>query len=176
MKMQLVVPVSQAVIRVWHRSCFEVIRYCRWWPGTGPSQEAAMEVRKLRGARRLALAGVVVLAACGDGATAPGRDPEIINSTDNFQYQITAIQDFSGTQVYSWQNTGATATVNQAATVAAGSATLVLRDANGVEVYNRSLADNGTFSSSAGAAGSWTVRVVYSGADATVNFRVDKAN
>ena len=36
--------------------------------------------------------------------------------------------------------------------------------------------EGGTFSSSAGTAGSWTVRVVYSGADATVNFRVDKAN
>jgi hypothetical protein len=114
--------------------------------------------------------------ACGDSATAPGRDPEIINTTDNFQYQISDIQDFSGTQVYSWQNTGTSATVNQSAAVAAGSVSLVLRDANGVQVYSRSLADNGTFSSSAGAAGTWTVRVIYSGADATVNFRLDKAN
>ena len=30
-----------------------------------------MEARKLRGLRRLALAGAVVLAGCGDGATAP---------------------------------------------------------------------------------------------------------
>ena len=135
-----------------------------------------MRAFELRGVRRLVSAGFVLLVACGDSATAPGRDPEIINSADNFQYQITDIQDFSGTQVYSWQNTGTTATVNQAAAVAAGSATLVLRDANGVEVYNRSLAENGTFASSAGAAGTWTVRVTYSGADATVNFRVDKAN
>jgi hypothetical protein len=120
--------------------------------------------------------GCVVVAACGDGATAPGQDPEIINAADNFQYQITNIQDYSGTQVYSWQNTGTTATVNQSAAVTAGSATLVLRDANGVEVYNRSLADNGTFASSAGAAGTWTVRVTYTASDATVNFRLDKAN
>lgn len=126
--------------------------------------------------RWLATAGVL-LAACGsDNATAPGRDPEIINTTDNFQYQITDIQDFSGSQQYSWQNTGTTATVNQSASIAAGSATLVLRDGNGVQVYSRSLADDGTFSSSAGAAGTWTVRVVYDGADATVNFRLDKAN
>ncbi len=114
--------------------------------------------------------------ACGDSTTAPGRDPEIINTPDNFQYQITDIQNFSGTQVYSWQNSGTTATVNQSAAVAAGSVNLVLRDANGVEVYSRSLADNSTFSSSAGTAGAWTVRVIYSGADATVNFRLDKAN
>jgi hypothetical protein len=126
--------------------------------------------------RRWWIAGVVLLAACGDSTTAPGTDPEIINTADNFQYQITDIQDFTGTQVYSWQNTGTTATVNQSAAVSAGAVSLVLQDANGVQVYSRSLADDGTFSTSAGAAGTWTVRVVYSSADATVNFRVDKAN
>lgn len=120
------------------------------------------------------MVGAVLLAACGDKTTGPGRDPEIINATDNFQYQITDIQDFSGAHVYSWQNTGTTATVNQSTTVTGGTATLIIRDANGTQVYNRSLAENGTFSSSAGTAGIWTVRVVYVGADATVNFRVDK--
>jgi quercetin dioxygenase-like cupin family protein len=62
------------------------------------------------------------------------------------------IQNFSGAQTYSWQNTGAAATVNQSASITAGGATLTLRDANGLLVYNRSLADNGTFSSTAGAA------------------------
>jgi hypothetical protein len=131
---------------------------------------------RFQGTRRWLAGAAIILAACGDSATAPGRDPEIVNTADNFQYQITDIQGFSGTQTYSWQNTGTTATVNQSATVAAGSATLVLRDANGVQVYSRSLADNGSFSSSAGAAGTWTVRVSYSAADATVNFRLDKAN
>lgn len=124
--------------------------------------------------RRWFPVALLVLAACGSDAAAPGRDPEIVNSTDNFQYQISDIQSFSGTQSYNWQNTGTTATVNQSASISAGSATLVLRDANGVQVYSRSLADDGTFTSAEGAAGTWTVRVVYSDADATVNFRVDK--
>jgi hypothetical protein len=126
--------------------------------------------------RRWLAAGGIVLAACSDGTTAPGRDPEIINTTDNFQYQITDIQGFSGTQSYSWSNTGTTATVDQSASVASGSVSLALLDANGAQVYSRSLADNGTYSSSAGTAGIWTVRVTYNAADATVNFRVDKAN
>jgi hypothetical protein len=117
---------------------------------------------------------MLALAACGSDAAAPGREPEIVNSTDNFQYQISDIESYSGTQTYSWENTGTIATVNQSASIAAGSATLVLRDADGVEVYSRSLADDGTFESAEGAAGTWTVRVVYSDADATVNFRVDK--
>jgi hypothetical protein len=133
-------------------------------------------VKKTSVSRRWLVAGFLIAAACGDSTTAPGRDPQIINSTDNFQYQISDIQDFSGTQIYTWQNTGTTATVNQSASISAGSVTLVLRDANGVQVYSHSLADNGTFSSSAGTAGAWTVRVTYSGASATVNFRADKAN
>lgn len=135
-----------------------------------------MRAIQFKGMRMLLAAGSVILAACSDGAAAPGRDPEIVNATDNFQYQITDIQNFSGNQNYSWQNTGTAATVNQSASITAGTATLTLRDANGLLVYTRSLADNGTFSSTAGVAGTWTVRVTYSGVDATVNFRADKAN
>jgi len=135
-----------------------------------------MRLLQLSATRRWWIAGVVLLPACGDSTTAPGTDPEIINTADNFQYQITDIQDFTGTQLYSWQNTGTTATVNQSAAVSAGAVSVVLLDGNGVQVYSHSLADDGTFSTSAGAAGTWTVRVVYSSADATVNFRVDKAN
>jgi hypothetical protein len=122
------------------------------------------------------LASVLALSACGDSTSSPGIQPEIVNATDNFQYQVSAIEDYSGTQTYTWQNTGTTATVNQSASVSAGSATLVLLDADGTQVYSRSLAEDGTFSSAAGTAGSWTVRVTYSSVDATVNFRADKAN
>lgn len=77
-------------------------------------------------------AGVVVLAlaACSDAATSPGRDPQIVNATDNFQYQISDIRAFFGNQAYSWQNSGATAKVNQSA-ITSGAVSLVLRDANG---------------------------------------------
>jgi hypothetical protein len=140
-------------------------------------QEESVKVfQKDRARGWLAAAGILMAACGGDNPVAPGRDPEIINNVDNFQYQITDIQDFTGTQVYSWENSGTTATVDQSASIASGSVTLVLRDANGVQVYSRSLADNGTFSSTAGTPGTWTVRVVYNSADATVNFRVDKAN
>jgi hypothetical protein len=115
------------------------------------------------------------LAACSDPVTAPGRDPEIINATDNFQYQISDIRGYSGTQVYTWQHSGTTAKVNQSAAISSGTATLVIRDANGTQVYSRSLADNGTFMSTAGAPGTWTVSVTYASVDATVNFRVDKS-
>jgi hypothetical protein len=121
-------------------------------------------------------AGAFVVAACGSDSTSPGIQPEVVNAADNFQYQVSAIQDYTGTQTYTWQNSGTTATVNQSASVSAGATTLVLLDANGTQVYSRSLADNGTFSSSAGVAGTWKVKVTYNGMSGTVNFRADKAN
>jgi hypothetical protein len=128
------------------------------------------------GARRWLLAASLVLAACGgDSPTAPGRDPEIINSVDNFQYQITDVQAFSGTQLYVWQNTGTAAVVNQSSAVTGGNVTLIIRDANGDEVYNSSLASDGTFSTASGVAGNWSIRVTYAAGSGTVNFRVDKA-
>ena len=121
------------------------------------------------------IVGVALVAGCGNNPTSPGVQPEITNSVDNFQYQVTGIRNYTHTATYHWQNTGATATVNQATTVTSGSATLVLLDAGGAEVYSRSLAENGTFVSTAGTPGAWTIRVTYSAASATVNFRVQKA-
>ena len=116
-----------------------------------------------------------LFAGCSNSPTSPGVHPEITNIADNFQYQVTGVRNYTREHTYEWQNTGAIANVNQATTVTSGSVTLVLLDANGVEVYSRSLAENGTFVSAAGAPGSWTIRVTYADANATVNFRVQKA-
>ena len=56
----------------------------------------------------------------------------------------------------------------------AGTITLVIRDAAGAEVYNQSLAVNGTLDTVAGTTGTWTIRVQYTNATGTVNFRVQK--
>ncbi len=117
------------------------------------------------------------LSACGSDRSnplSPAVQPEVVNNTDAFSFQVTGVQNASATLDYSWQNTGTVATVNQSASIASGSATLVIRDAAGTQVYSRSLSDNGTFTSTAGVAGTWTVRVVFSGTSGTINFRSDK--
>ena len=128
--------------------------------------------------RRLAaLVVFVAVSACGSDKSnplSPAVQPEIINNADSFSFQVTGVQNASATLTYSWQNTGTVATVNQSASIGSGSATLVIRDAAGTQVYSRSLSDNGTFSSSAGVAGTWTIRVVFSATSGTVNFRSDK--
>jgi cell division FtsZ-interacting protein ZapD len=86
-----------------------------------------------------------------------------------------SVQNYTGTASYSWQNSGAQATINQSATLTSGTATVVLLDANGTQVYSSSLSNNGTFQSNVGVAGMWTVRVSYDVATSpAINFRVQK--
>ena len=135
----------------------------------------AMRVLKAVWQTIVVVVSVVLVAGCSSSPTSPGVQPEITNVVDNFQYQVTKVRNYTNEKTYVWQNTGTKANVNQATTVTGGIATLVLLDANGVEVYSRSLTENGTFVSAAGVAGSWTIRVTYSAASGTVNFRVQKA-
>lgn len=112
------------------------------------------------------------LGACSDSPSAPGIQPEIINQPGNFEYQVSDVQGYTGTLSYSWQNNGVQANVDQSTTISGGSVTLRILDGTGTQVYSRSLAENGSFATTAGQAGTWTLRVIYSGAIApVVNFR-----
>ena len=132
----------------------------------------------LRARALVAAALFGAISACGSDRSnplSPAVQPEIINNTDAFSFQVTGVESATATLDYSWQNTGTVATVNQSASIASGSVTLLIRDAQGTQVYSRSLTDNGTFSTTAGVSGTWTIRVVFSSASGTVNFRSDKA-
>src|SRR4249920_1882073 len=102
-----------------------------------------------------AVAAAAILSC--SSATEPGIQPQVTNAPDNFQYQVSNVQNFTGTRVYSWQNTGAKASVNQATTITSGSIMLVIEDAGGTEMYNQSLAVNGTVDTGVGTAGLWTI-------------------
>jgi hypothetical protein len=125
--------------------------------------------------RAVALAALALVAACGDGPTAPGLQPQITNLTDSFSYQVTSIQNFTGTYTYTWQNSGTLARITHASDAGAtGTATVVVRDAAGTQVYSGALVSSGQpMSSPAGVAGAWTINVVYSDYSNTqVNFAV----
>lgn len=120
-------------------------------------------------------AAIALLAgfACTD-STGPGVEPEIRNNPDTFEFQTSKLSGYTKTLTYSWTNTGTQANVNQASSVTGGSARLEIRDTAGQEVYARSLSDNGTFVTSAGQAGTWTIRVVLTETGGTLNFRAQK--
>jgi hypothetical protein len=94
---------------------------------------------------------------------------------DNFQFQATGVTNATWTYTYNWSNSGDSATVNQATTVTAGSATLTVFDKNGTQLYSQSLSANGTFGMTKGLAGAWSIKVVFTNYSGTVNFRVQKA-
>jgi hypothetical protein len=124
----------------------------------------------------LALAAVVpLLGACGkDNVLSPQFQPEVANQTDTFQFQATGVTNVTQTLTYSWPNTGVAANIDQSCTVTTGSATIQIRDSQGTLVYERTLADGGSFVSQDGVTGNWAIRVILSNYDGTLNFRVQK--
>ena len=122
-----------------------------------------------------AAAVAVLAAACGSSTGLAPFQPQINNVADNFQFQATGVTDVSGTYTYAWSNTGDSATVNQATTITAGTATVSVFDANGTQVYSASLSGNGTFGVMKGVAGSWTIKGGLGGYSGPPHFRAPKA-
>ena len=110
---------------------------------------------------------------CGDNSSA-GKDLQVTNVADNFQFQVTNTKSYSHTNTYTWSNSGLSASVNQASSISGGDATLVVKDSAGTTVYTRSLKQNGTFNTATGSAGNWTIQLLASKVTGTLNFRVQK--
>jgi hypothetical protein len=119
--------------------------------------------------------GALVVTGCGSSPTSPGVNPEVANLTDTFQFQVTSMTNYTRTLTYSWENTGTVANVDQSCAITAGAGTLTLLDANGTQVYQRSLSLGGSAPSDPGVAGTWTIRVSFAETDGTINFRAQKA-
>jgi hypothetical protein len=136
-----------------------------------------MGVRKVlvRGRGVAFAAAAALLAACGGTTTIAPFQPEIRNLTDSFEFQVTNAKNVSQNLQYNWENTGTMANVNQDSSISNGSAEVMIRDAQDTVVYVRNLADNGTFVTNAGQAGSWKIQVSLSNFSGTINFRAQKS-
>ena len=128
----------------------------------------------------LALAVLAFAAACGGGSSGsnplnPVNQPEVVNLTDDFSFQVTGVDDGSGSFTYDWQNTGTSATVDRSSDVAAGNVVLTIRDANGTVVLTSPVPWSGSVTTSpTGVAGTWSIQVDFSHTSGTVNFRAQK--
>jgi len=123
-----------------------------------------------------ALIGACLLAAGCNSDSNPLApfSPEIISNADAFQFQITDGKNVTVTETYSWANPTNGVSVDHSTAKTDGTARMVVRDADGVEIYSSDLKASGSEQSSAGTPGDWTVQVVFSGFDGTANFRVEK--
>ncbi len=132
---------------------------------------------------RLFLAAMLSIAtisttACGGGGSPPVQpqyQPQIVNLTDSFSFQLTGVTNGNGTLSYTWQNTGTTASIDRSSSISAGTVTLTLRDAANAQVYQGLLnGATGSVPTAAGVAGSWTIVVDFVDATGTINFRAQK--
>ena len=142
--------------------------------GTRASRPAAARAARAALLPVILLGGLLLGFAVGcdeDDALAPFQ-PEIASLPDSFQLQATGVRNVTLVRNYSWSSSAPAVDVNQATTVTAGSATLVVLDAAGDEIYRRDLAENGTFDTGVGDAGDWTVRLNLSRYSGTLNFRL----
>ena len=120
----------------------------------------------------LGLAAVLLAVACGGNVVGPDNQLQVSNNTDNFQFQVSTLNNVKQTFTYQWTNTGTTANVNKSCSISGGSASLTIEDAAGTQVFSGDLAVNGTVTTTAGTAGTWTITVEMKGVSGALNFRV----
>ena len=118
---------------------------------------------------------LALLAACDTAIVVePVYQPQIVNVRNDFAYQVLGLDVFTSDVVYAWQSDGAAATVMQSPNVLTGTATLFIADGSGAQVYQRSLGENGTFTTTAGVPGTWTVRLKFQEASGDATFHLTK--
>lgn len=129
-----------------------------------------------RRAVHLFLASALFFTACSDSGNVigPENSPEVANLTDSFQWQVTNLDQVTQTLTYTWVNTGTSANVDQSSSLTGGTATVRLSDSEGTVVFEGDLSEGGSFQSSTGVAGDWSVRVVLTRASGSFNFRLQK--
>ena len=122
------------------------------------------------------LALTVLTVACDDDNPAgpSANTPGISNVTDDFQFNLADVTNYSTNGGYTWRNTGNTARVTQSSAISAGTGILQIRDSGGRVVYSRALSDTGGATTEAGPVGDWRIDVMPSGVTGTINFRVQK--
>ncbi len=124
----------------------------------------------------IAVAAVLLAGGCRDSSNGigPENQLEVTNTVDQFQFQLTALDDVTDRRSYDWENTGTRATIDISQAITAGSATLTILDAEGSVMYEEDIADANDATTPEGLAGTWRIEVVLAKTTGTFNFRVQK--
>lgn len=122
----------------------------------------------------LAFFGLLLLASCKKNDLSAFQ-PEIINNPDSFSLQATGLDKVTDVLSYTWSNSGTVANVDQSSVINSGTAILTIEDSQGTEVYSKDLSIDGSFTTSAGVAGEWTIKVDLTKVNGDLNFTAQKA-
>jgi len=101
-------------------------------------------------------------------------EPEVINTADAFQFQITDASNVTTSVRYNWNNSEIAASIDHSSATASGSAVVTVFDANNSQVYSSALLASGVDNTATGTAGVWTIVVVFSDFNGSANFRLEK--
>jgi len=104
----------------------------------------------------------------------PGVEPEVANNPDTFEFQVTSVENFTGSWSYDWTTTGTMVDVDQSSTVTSGTISLTIMDSDGIVVYSGDLSQGGSFTTESGATGQWRIVVTLVNGSGTLNFRTEK--
>lgn len=129
-----------------------------------------------RTSRWITVASALLLAACSDAVTGigPENQLEVTNAVDQFQFQLTDLNEVTDSRSYQWENTGTQATVDVSQAISGGSAILTIRDAAGTIMYREEIAEDSDGNTAIGVAGTWQIDIVLTDSRGTFNFRVQK--
>jgi len=122
-------------------------------------------------------ATLLIATGCGDSSNGigPENQLEVTNAVDQFQFQLTALDKVTDRRSYDWENTGTLATIDISQAITGGSATLTIRDADNMVLYDSEIVQENETTTPAGVSGTWEIEVVLNNATGTFNFRVQKA-
>ena len=152
-------------------------------PESATSVACALHAPRFRGTAWGLLFAVALPIACGgDNLIGPENEPAVTNVADDFQFQVTALDQVTETLTYSWENTGTSASVDYSYRLTGGSVTVYGRDTDGHGVFFLSVecdsvcprVGSSSSNSSTGASGIWTIEVEFLSASGDVSLRVQK--
>jgi hypothetical protein len=116
----------------------------------------------------------LILNGCGNDNPVSAFEPEIINTADAFQFQVTDAKNVTATLTYHWENPNNQATIDHSTALSEGTASVEVFDADSNLVYQSPLVASGTDQSASGTAGFWIITVIFDNFSGTANFRVEK--
>ncbi len=123
----------------------------------------------------LALCTLFAATGCSDSdPVSPGIQPEIINGTQSFEFQVSSVRNYTGSFSYTWSNASTFASVDLSSAISDGTALLTIKDSAGTAVYSRSLSLGGSMDTDVGVVGDWVLTVTLTGASGDLNFRADE--
>jgi len=118
------------------------------------------------------------MAGCSSDTVAPppvpGVEPEVINSQDTFEFQVSSVVNYSGSWSYDWVTTGTIVNVDQSSAITSGTITLTIHDSEGTVVYSGDLSQGGSYTTESGTTGQWRIVVTLVKGRGTLNFRTQK--